>query len=60
MTSEALEKAKKMMAEQRGHCAHAVLTSLAERASSGEIDFDMMNLAIFTFDLFFDANPAQT
>ncbi|MFW9817655.1 MAG: C-GCAxxG-C-C family protein [Candidatus Thorarchaeota archaeon] len=42
MTSEAAEKAKKMMAEQRGHCAQAVFTSLGEQASSGEIDFDMM------------------
>ncbi|MFW9793787.1 MAG: C-GCAxxG-C-C family protein [Candidatus Thorarchaeota archaeon] len=42
MASEAVEKAKKMMQEQRGHCAQAVLTSFGEQASSGEIDFDIM------------------
>jgi C_GCAxxG_C_C family probable redox protein len=31
-----------MMQEQKGHCAQAVLTSLGEQASSGELDYDTL------------------
>ncbi|MFW9848068.1 MAG: C-GCAxxG-C-C family protein [Candidatus Thorarchaeota archaeon] len=40
MNSELSEKAKKIVAEQRGNCAQAVFTTYGDFVSSGKVDFD--------------------
>ena len=40
MTSTRPEEAKKIMADQKGHCAQAIFATYAEHITSGEIDFN--------------------
>jgi C_GCAxxG_C_C family probable redox protein len=42
MSTNRAETAKKMMQEQKGHCAQAVLTAFGEELSSGKLDYDML------------------
>jgi C_GCAxxG_C_C family probable redox protein len=40
MSSELVDKAKKLMEEQRGHCAQAIFATYGEHLSSGKVDFE--------------------